>query len=97
MTRKECSYCKAPIYDNNQNQSWKNDKGEMVLLCSKCSQSYISGLIEPGSESKKVARYVSMQTSMNKNKTNKISQPKGSKQKKSSGNSQQVAKGEGEE
>lgn len=39
-------------------QSWKTDKGDQVNLCAKCNQSYISGLIEPGSENKKVARYI---------------------------------------
>lgn len=56
--RKECSYCKTPIYDSMIMQSWKTDKGDPVILCTKCNQSYISGLIEPGSENKKVARYI---------------------------------------
>jgi len=41
-------------------------------LCSKCSQNYISGLIDPGSENKKVARYIA--TPMNSSQT-KIKAP----------------------
>eukprot|EP00347_Sterkiella_histriomuscorum_P003810 403362853 len=70
--RKECSYCKQTIYDNTVTQSWKSEKGDQVLLCSKCSQNYISGLIDPGSENKKVARYIA--TSINAAKTGKPTQ-----------------------
>ena len=56
--RKECTYCKQAIYDNLIYQSWKSEKGDHVQLCGKCSQNYISGLIDPGSENKKVARYI---------------------------------------
>lgn len=57
--QKDCSYCKGTIFDSQFAQSWKNEKGQSVVLCGKCNQSYISGLIDPtSSETKKVTRYM---------------------------------------
>ena len=57
--QKDCSYCKGTIFDSQGAQSWKNEKGQSVVLCGKCNQQYISGMIDPtSSENKKVTRYM---------------------------------------
>ena len=56
--KKECSYCKNAIFDTQGAQSWKSEKGVTITLCAKCNQSYISGLIDPSSDSKKVTKFI---------------------------------------
>jgi hypothetical protein len=59
LIQKDCSYCKATIFDSQGASMWKNEKGQSVVLCNKCNQQYISGMIDPtSSENKKVTRYM---------------------------------------
>lgn len=54
----KCTHCRAQIYEQSSGQSWKNERGTQVTLCSKCNQKYISGLVDNASEHRKFTKYI---------------------------------------